>query len=105
MIIEKELSYTIVGAALEVHNELGYGFHESVYVRSLAVVLQQRGVLVHREVPIKVIFRGVEVGHTGSTSSWRTGSSWKSNRWRECLSFSRNRYATTWLRLKRSLDS
>ena len=62
MIIEKELSYTIVGAALEVHNELGYGFHESVYVRSLAVVLQQRGVIVHREVPIRVIFRGVEVG-------------------------------------------
>ena len=52
----------IVGAALEVHNELGYGFHESIYVRSLAVALQQRGVAVQREVPIRVLFRGVEVG-------------------------------------------
>lgn len=46
IIVEKELSYTIVGAALEVHNELGYGFHESVYVRSLAVLLTQRGIRV-----------------------------------------------------------
>ena len=63
MIIEKELSYIIVGVALEVHNELGYGFHESVYVRSMAVLLQLRGVPVQREVPITVMFRGVSVGH------------------------------------------
>jgi GxxExxY protein len=63
MIIEKELSYTIVGAALEVHNELGFGFHESVYVRSMAVVLAHRGLHVQRELPIVVLFRGVEVGN------------------------------------------
>ena len=62
MIVEKDLSYTIVGGALEVHNELGYGFHESIYVRSLAVLLRSRGIYVEREVPIRVMFRGVEVG-------------------------------------------
>lgn len=62
MIVEKELSFTIVGAALEVHNELGFGFHESIYVRAMAVVLAQRGLHVQREVPIVVLFRGVEVG-------------------------------------------
>lgn len=62
MIVEKELSYTIVGAALEVHNELGFGFHESVYARSMAVVLAHRGLYVQREFPIVVLFRGVEVG-------------------------------------------
>lgn len=62
IIVEKELSYTIVGAALEVHNELGFGFHEDVYARSMAIVLAERGLHVLREVPISVLFRGVEVG-------------------------------------------
>ncbi|MGH7637534.1 MAG: GxxExxY protein [Gemmatimonadaceae bacterium] len=62
IIVEKELSYTIVGAALEVHKELGYGFHESVYVRSLAVLLTHWGTRVLREVPVTVLFRGVDVG-------------------------------------------
>lgn len=62
MIVEKELSYAIVGCALQIHNELGYGFHESVYMRALAVALERRGLRVRREVPVKVYFWGVEVG-------------------------------------------
>ena len=61
-IIEKELSYAIVGGALEVYNELGYGFSEAVYSRALALVLSAKGLLVEREVLVKVPFRGVIVG-------------------------------------------
>jgi GxxExxY protein len=61
-IVEKELSYTIVGCFFSVYNELGYGFTESVYLKALQVALQQAGLLVEREVPVTVVFRGVEVG-------------------------------------------
>jgi GxxExxY protein len=61
-LVERELSHSIIGCAYEVHHEFGYGFSETVYSRSLAVALQQRGLRVQREFPITVLFRGVEVG-------------------------------------------
>src|SRR5688572_27509835 len=61
-LVERELSYHIIGCAYEVHHEFGYGFSETVYCRSLAVALQERGLHVQREFPITVVFRGVEVG-------------------------------------------
>jgi hypothetical protein len=61
-IIEKELSYSIVGAGFEVYNELGYGFPETVYSRALEIVLRSKGFLVEREVHFKVPFRGHIVG-------------------------------------------
>jgi GxxExxY protein len=61
-LVEKELSYTIVGCFLGVFHELGYGFVEGIYSRSLQVVMQEKGLLVEREVPFSVFFHGVEVG-------------------------------------------
>ena len=61
-LVERQLSYTIIGCAFEVHHEFGYGFSETVYSRSLAVALQQRGIHVQREFPVTVLFRGVVVG-------------------------------------------
>lgn len=42
-VIHADLSYSIVGAFYEVHNELGYGFNESIYARALEIVLRARG--------------------------------------------------------------
>ena len=61
-ILEKEISYSIVGAFFQVYNELGFGFLESIYARALEVALGEKGLLVQREVPITVVFHGVEVG-------------------------------------------
>lgn len=61
-IVEQELSYEIVSGLYVVHNELGFGFVEPIYSRSLEKVLRGRGLLVEREVPIPIFFQGEQVG-------------------------------------------
>ena len=52
----------IIGAAFEVHQELGYGFLERVYQRALQVELLRRGVAAEIERRIHVQYKGVVVG-------------------------------------------
>ena len=46
----------------EVYNELGFGFLESVYRKSLQLALRQKGLKVDAEVAVPVFFRGINVG-------------------------------------------
>ena len=46
----------------DVYNELGHGFLESVYHRSLVLALQSVGLNVCSRVDIPVFFRGHQVG-------------------------------------------
>jgi GxxExxY protein len=39
-IIYKDLSYKIIGLAMQVHTELGYGFLEKVYENSLMILFR-----------------------------------------------------------------
>jgi len=56
-----DLTYRIIGAAMDVHNRLGAGYKEEVYERALALELAGRGVEVRRQVPVPVSDQGVEV--------------------------------------------
>ncbi len=58
----RELTEQIIGSYYEVYRELGYGFLESVYESALAIVLTQHGLLVQRQSPLRVHFRGIPVG-------------------------------------------
>lgn len=60
--LHKELTYQIIGAAFEVQKILGYGFLEKVYENALIQELQLRGIRVATQYPIKVEYKGVEVG-------------------------------------------
>jgi GxxExxY protein len=60
--IYKDLSYQIIGAAMDVHNELGPGFPEKVYQEGLIIALNQRHIPVLKEVAFDVAFRGQMVG-------------------------------------------
>ena len=61
-LIEEELTQSAIGAFYAVHNTLGFGFLESIYSRAMHVALEYRGHRVAREVPITMLYRGVEVG-------------------------------------------
>ena len=60
--IHKELTYQIIGVFYDVYNELGHGFLESVYQKSLALALESSGLQVRQHVKIPVWFRGQPVG-------------------------------------------
>jgi GxxExxY protein len=57
-----EVTEQIIGAAFDVFNELGFGFLEAVYEKSLVIALRDRGVEAIAQKPIDVWFRGEIVG-------------------------------------------
>lgn len=60
--LHKEITSEIIGAFYEVYNQLGYGFLESVYEKSLAIELQRRGLAAVRQSKITVYYKTHVVG-------------------------------------------
>jgi GxxExxY protein len=60
--IYEELSGNIIGAAMEVHKQLGCGFLESVYEHALAVELTDRKIRFERQAPIIVMYKQAQIG-------------------------------------------
>lgn len=58
----KEETDEIIEAFYEVYNTLGYGFLEWVYQNALYQELKRRGFDCKAQYPIKVFFKGQEVG-------------------------------------------
>ncbi len=57
-LIYKEEAYKIVGAAMNVHTEMGCGFLEAVYQEALEIELNEHGIPFKREVAIPVKYKG-----------------------------------------------
>ncbi|MEO0469440.1 MAG: GxxExxY protein [Bacteroidota bacterium] len=53
-----QLSKKIIGAAIEVHQELGPGLLESVYEHCLEAELKARKIQVARQVQLPVVYKG-----------------------------------------------
>jgi len=58
----EETTKKIIGAAFEVHDQLGYGFLERVYQRAVRVELLRRKASAEIEKRIQVQYKGVVVG-------------------------------------------
>lgn len=64
MIIYKEESYKVVGAAFKVYNALDHGFLEAVYQEALEIEFQRQGIPYGREKELKIQYEGVELKQT-----------------------------------------
>jgi len=62
---ENEISYKIIGCALDIHKALGPGLLESVYESALAFDLQAMGLEVKTQIPMPLVYKSIklEVGY------------------------------------------
>lgn len=58
---ENEISYKVIGAAIELHKNLGPGLLESVYENALAYDLREAGLDVKQQIPIPLIYKEVNM--------------------------------------------
>ena len=61
-LLHRDVTEKIIGAAFEVHRELGYGFLERVCERSMQVELIKRGSAAEIEKRVQVHYKQVVVG-------------------------------------------
>jgi GxxExxY protein len=57
-LILKEEVYSIVGAAIEVHKGLGFGFLEAVYQEAMEIELSRRGIPFEAQRPLSILYKG-----------------------------------------------
>ena len=57
-----DLSYKVIGCAIEVHRSLGPGLLESVYEKALIHELKLNNIPVKSQVEVKVSYKGSDIG-------------------------------------------
>ena len=58
----EELTYKIIGCAMEVHKHLGNGFQEVIYQRALAIEMALQGIDFNREFTMNLEYKGHDIG-------------------------------------------
>lgn len=58
-----ELSYKVIGLAIEVHKNLGPGLLESAYEECLYFELVNTGLSVKKQVPLPIIYKDIKLDH------------------------------------------
>ena len=63
--LENELSYKIIGAAIDVHKIIGPGLLESAYENALTFELKEMGLAVKQQVPMPFVYKSIrqDVGY------------------------------------------
>ena len=60
---ENEISYLIIGKALQLHRELGPGLLESVYENALVAELKKSGLQVEQQVVMPLVYKTLKLEH------------------------------------------
>lgn len=58
----QELTYKIIGCAMEVHAYLGNGFQERIYQKALAIEMKMQGIEFSREFEMPLEYKGYDIG-------------------------------------------
>lgn len=58
---ENDLSYNIIGSALELHKNIGPGLLESTYENALAYDLREMGLEVKQQVPMPFVYKEIKM--------------------------------------------
>ena len=58
-----DLSYKVIGLAIDVHRELGPGLLESAYKECLYYEIKNAGSKVEKEIPLPIIYKEVKLDH------------------------------------------
>ncbi len=58
-----ELTYKVIGLAIEVHKELGPGLLESAYQECLFYELKNAGLKVEKEKALPIIYKDIKLDH------------------------------------------
>lgn len=56
-----DISYATIGAAIEVHRQMGPGFLEGIYQECMVIELRARGLSVETELAIPIIYKGQQL--------------------------------------------
>ncbi|MDR1963992.1 MAG: GxxExxY protein [Planctomycetaceae bacterium] len=57
-----EITFKIIGCAMQVHNTLGNGFQEVIYQRALAIEMRYAGLSFERELEMNIFYRDEKIG-------------------------------------------
>ncbi len=60
---ENRLTSQIIGAAIEVHRQLGPGLLESSYETCLAYELEAHGLTIERQKPLPIVYKDIQLEH------------------------------------------
>jgi GxxExxY protein len=58
----QELTYKIIGCAMEVHKLIGNGFQEVIYQRALAIEMDLKNINFNREFEMELTYKGHNIG-------------------------------------------
>ncbi len=58
----QELTYKIIGCAMEVHKHLGNGFQEVIYQRAMEIEMRNQGIEFAREFEMPITYKGINIG-------------------------------------------
>ncbi len=61
-LLHKELSYKLIGAAMEVHKTLGTGFLEKTYQKAYETELKIQKIPFVNQKKIKISYKGIDLG-------------------------------------------
>ncbi|MBK6550310.1 MAG: GxxExxY protein [Flavobacteriales bacterium] len=67
---ENELATEVIGAAIEVHREMGPGLLESIYEECLLHEIRERGIHAEQQVAIPVLYKGKRIKNDLRLDLW-----------------------------------